>query len=209
MKGQTASSSYKPAKLDNGERVLVPPHIEAGTRIVVTTSRRHLPGTCEGLSRAGWQHGRPSAMINVDGPRRRKSGAGLIRDFGEVEHLQVSRKGPADFVSTADTRPEQTLKAELQKARPDFGFLLEEGGSFAGKDASTAGSSTRWTAPPTSCTACRSGQSRSRWKRKGRLSPASSMIRYGTRCSGPRRAPAPGTTTSACASPAAASWTSR
>ena len=41
VKGQTASSSYKPAKLDNGGRVLVPPHIEAGTRIVVNTSRRH------------------------------------------------------------------------------------------------------------------------------------------------------------------------
>jgi myo-inositol-1(or 4)-monophosphatase len=72
-----------------------------------------------------------------------KAARGLIRDFGEVEHLQVSRKGPADFVSTADTKAEQTLKAELQKARPDFGFLLEEGGSFAGKDASQ-----RWIVDP-------------------------------------------------------------
>ena len=110
-----------------------------------------------------------SAIINVMARAAEKAARGLIRDFGEVEHLQVSRKGPADFVSTADTKAEQTLKAELQKARPDFGFLLEEGGSFTGKDASTAGSSIRWTAPPTSCTACRSGRSRSRWKSEGEI----------------------------------------
>src|SRR3954467_2775657 len=84
-----------------------------------------------------------SAIINVMAPAPEKKARGRICDFGEVDHLQVSRKGPADFVSTADTKAEQTLKAELQKARPDFGFLLEEGGSFAGKDASQ-----RWIVDP-------------------------------------------------------------
>jgi len=54
------------------------------------------------------------------------AGQKLARDFGEVEHLQVSRKGPADFVSAADIRSEKTLIRELQKARPNFGFMLEE-----------------------------------------------------------------------------------
>jgi myo-inositol-1(or 4)-monophosphatase len=84
-----------------------------------------------------------SAIINVMARAAEKAARGLIRDFGEVEHLQVSRKGPADFVSTADTKAEQILKAELQKARPDFGFLLEEGGGFTGKDAGT-----RWIVDP-------------------------------------------------------------
>lgn len=58
----------------------------------------------------------------------RKAGRRLLRDFGEVEQLQVSVKGPSDFVSTADLRAEQTLKEELSKARPAFGFLMEESG---------------------------------------------------------------------------------
>lgn len=59
----------------------------------------------------------------------RKAGRRLLRDFGEVEQLQVSVKGPSDFVSTADLRAEQTLKEELSKARPAFGFLMEESGA--------------------------------------------------------------------------------
>jgi myo-inositol-1(or 4)-monophosphatase len=59
---------------------------------------------------------------------------GLIHDFGEVEQLQVSRKGPAGFVSEADYRAEHTLRAELGRARPAYGFLLEEGGEVAGTD---------------------------------------------------------------------------
>jgi len=62
----------------------------------------------------------------------RKAGPRLRRDFGEVQQLQVSRKGPADFVSQADQRAEQTLYEELKKARPDWGFLGEEGGARAG-----------------------------------------------------------------------------
>jgi myo-inositol-1(or 4)-monophosphatase len=63
-----------------------------------------------------------------------KAARGLLRDFGEVEQLQVSRKGPADFVSTADHKSERTLRAELSKARPGFGFLMEESGETPGTD---------------------------------------------------------------------------
>jgi myo-inositol-1(or 4)-monophosphatase len=62
----------------------------------------------------------------------RKAGQRLRRDFNEVAHLQVSRKGPADFVSKADQQSERTLYDELKKARPDWGFLLEEGGEIPG-----------------------------------------------------------------------------
>jgi len=73
-----------------------------------------------------------SGLLTVMERAARKAAPRLRRDFGEVEHLQVSRKGPADFVSMADKRCEQTLVEELQKARPDWGFLLEEGGVFEG-----------------------------------------------------------------------------
>jgi len=64
----------------------------------------------------------------------RKAGRGLIRDFGEIEHLQVSLKGPADFVSTADERTERILVQELSKARPGYCFLVEETGVIDGPD---------------------------------------------------------------------------
>jgi myo-inositol-1(or 4)-monophosphatase len=62
----------------------------------------------------------------------RKAGAKLRRDFNEVQHLQVSRKGPADFVSKADQQAERTLYDELRHARPDWGFVMEEGGIIEG-----------------------------------------------------------------------------
>jgi len=62
----------------------------------------------------------------------RRAAPRLRREFGEVQQLQVSRKGPADFVSQADERAEQTLYEELKKARPDWGFLGEEGGAREG-----------------------------------------------------------------------------
>src|SRR3977135_3421935 len=64
----------------------------------------------------------------------RKAARGLVRDFGEVEQLQVSVKGPGEFVSTADLRAERTLKTELMRARPGYGLLLEEGGATEGSD---------------------------------------------------------------------------
>lgn len=75
-----------------------------------------------------------SANINVMVKAVEAAGRGLLRDFGEVENLQVSRKGPADFVSQADIRTEKILVKELTKARPGVGFLLEEGGTIQGED---------------------------------------------------------------------------
>ncbi len=69
-----------------------------------------------------------SAVINVMEMAAQKAGRKLNRDFGEVEHLQVSRKGPADFVSSADLKAEKIIKQELFKARPNIAFLLEEEG---------------------------------------------------------------------------------
>jgi myo-inositol-1(or 4)-monophosphatase len=84
-----------------------------------------------------------SPLINVMVRAAEKAARGLVRDFGEVEHLQVSRKGPADFVSAADLKAERTLREELQKARPEFGFLMEESGASKGSDAEA-----RWIVDP-------------------------------------------------------------
>ncbi len=75
-----------------------------------------------------------SPLITVMTRAAIKAGRSLARDFGEVENLQVSRKGPADFVSAADTRTEDTLRVELAKARPKFGFLMEEAGAIPGQE---------------------------------------------------------------------------
>jgi len=63
-----------------------------------------------------------------------KAGRRLLRDFGEVEQLQVSVKGPGDFVSQADIRAEETLRSELSRARPGFAFLMEESGAHGADD---------------------------------------------------------------------------
>lgn len=73
-----------------------------------------------------------SGLIRVMERAARKAGQRLRRDFREIEHLQVSRKGPADFVSKADRAAERTLYDELKAARPDWGFLLEEAGEIPG-----------------------------------------------------------------------------
>ena len=75
-----------------------------------------------------------SALLNVMIAAARKAARALSRDFGEVENLQVSRKGPADFVSSADLKAEKTLYEELAKARPGYGFLMEERGAVDGTD---------------------------------------------------------------------------
>ena len=75
-----------------------------------------------------------SPTLNVMANAALKAARGLIRDFGEVEQLQVSIKGPGDFVSTADLKAEKVLRAELGKARPGYGFLMEESGGEAGSD---------------------------------------------------------------------------
>ncbi|MCV6547605.1 MAG: inositol monophosphatase [Cohaesibacter sp.] len=77
-----------------------------------------------------------SALLNVMVQAAMKAGRRLSRDFGELENLQVSRKGPGDFVSNADYQAEKILREELQKGRPNFGFLMEESGAEEGIDKS-------------------------------------------------------------------------
>jgi myo-inositol-1(or 4)-monophosphatase len=75
-----------------------------------------------------------SALMNVMVGAARKAGRSLSRDYGEVQHLQVSVKGPANFVSLADTRAEEIIYTELSKARPGYSFLMEERGVVTGAD---------------------------------------------------------------------------
>ncbi|MBV9570961.1 MAG: inositol monophosphatase [Alphaproteobacteria bacterium] len=77
-----------------------------------------------------------SPALNVMTSAARKAGRKLIRDFGEVENLQISLKGPADFVSVADKRTERILIEELQRARPGYPILSEEAGLLDGPDKS-------------------------------------------------------------------------
>ena len=84
-----------------------------------------------------------SAVINVMAKAADKAARSLKRDFGEVGQLQVSLKGPGDFVSNADLKSERTLRDELGKARPTFGFLMEESGESAGSDPDS-----RWIVDP-------------------------------------------------------------
>lgn len=75
-----------------------------------------------------------SPLMNVMTTAAIKAGKGLIRDFGEVDKLQIARKGVANFVTKSDIRTEKLLVKELSAARPEFGFLLEEGGEIIGKN---------------------------------------------------------------------------
>jgi myo-inositol-1(or 4)-monophosphatase len=84
-----------------------------------------------------------SALVNVMVAAARKAGRSLKRDFGEIEHLQVSLKGPANFVTAADHRAEEVLCNELAKARPGYGFVGEEGNLHEGSDKSH-----RWIVDP-------------------------------------------------------------
>ncbi len=77
---------------------------------------------------------KPSALGNVIIEAARKAGRSLARDFGEVEYLQVAKKGPADFVSNADHRAEDIIYEHLSKARPGYGFVMEERGIVEGTD---------------------------------------------------------------------------
>ena len=79
---------------------------------------------------------RHTPVMTVMVAAARKAARGLQRDFGEVENLQVSMKGPGDFVSAADKKAEKVLFEELSKARPGYGFLMEEGGVVEGADKS-------------------------------------------------------------------------
>jgi myo-inositol-1(or 4)-monophosphatase len=84
-----------------------------------------------------------SALLNVMIKAAYRAGRSLKRDLGEVENLQVSLKGPRNFVTAADRRAEEIVREDLAKARPDYGFLGEEGGARAGTDTNN-----RWIVDP-------------------------------------------------------------
>ena len=84
-----------------------------------------------------------SALMTVMINAARKAARGLVRDFGEAQALQVSRKGAADFVSRADHKAEQDIFDELSRARPKYGFIMEERGEIEGAD-----NSNRWIVDP-------------------------------------------------------------
>jgi myo-inositol-1(or 4)-monophosphatase len=77
---------------------------------------------------------RLSPQLNVVVNAVQKAGRRLLRDFGEAEKLQVSAKGPGDFVSQADMQAEETLRRELSRARPAFAFRMEESGTSGSED---------------------------------------------------------------------------
>jgi hypothetical protein len=121
-----------------------------------------------------------SALMTVMTGAAIKAGRGLKRDFGEIGNLQVSMKGPGDFVSLADQRAEKIIFEELSKARPGYGFVMEEGGVVEGSDKSHV-----WHIDPLDATTnlrSRSSPFRSRWSAKARSSPAASTIPPMTRC---------------------------
>ncbi|CAK7257633.1 MULTISPECIES: inositol monophosphatase family protein [unclassified Shinella] len=75
-----------------------------------------------------------SALLNVMVQAAFKAGKSLARDFGEVQNLQVSLKGPGDYVSQADRKAEKLIREDLMKARPTYGFLGEESDEIIGTD---------------------------------------------------------------------------
>ena len=84
-----------------------------------------------------------SPQINIITKACLKASRSLIRDFGEIENLQVSTKGPGDFVTSADKRTEKIIIEELQKAHSDYGIITEESGSI-----NTANKNNRWIIDP-------------------------------------------------------------
>lgn len=84
-----------------------------------------------------------SANLNVMMKTARKAGRNLLKDFGEVEQLQVSTKGPGDFVSRADKQAEEVIREDLMAARPSYGFLGEEDKEIDGEDPTR-----RWVVDP-------------------------------------------------------------
>ena len=97
LKGQTVSSSYKPAILENGLNIQVPPFIESGDEVVIDTRN------FEYIKKFNFMNS-ISANLNLMIKASEKASKILIRDFGEVEKLQVSKKGPKDFVTNADVK---------------------------------------------------------------------------------------------------------
>ena len=125
IKNQTASSSYKPALLDCGIKIDVPPFIESGEKNYIRYSYFRI---CEESKLMGLN----SPQYNLMYKACLKASKVLIRDFGEIEKLQVSEKGPGDFVTASDKRVEKILINELEKT--EYSLLTEESGFIKGKD---------------------------------------------------------------------------
>lgn len=133
-----------------------------------------------------------SANLNIMIKAARKAGRSLVKDFREVEQLQVSMKGAYDFVSRADIAAEKILKDELMGARPTYGWCAEESAEEEGTDPTR-----RWIVDPLDgttnfCTACRIGPCRSRWNTRARSWPVSCSTPPRTKCSLLKRAQARG-----------------
>ena len=207
VKGQTAASSYKPAILENGIRVLVPPFIGVGRAHRRRHQRNHLSAPRRlsvARSPVDREHDRrlttneprdshgPFALLNVMVQAAMKAGRSLSRDFGEVQNLQVSLKGPSDFVSQADRKAEEIVFAELSQGAA--GLSLPDGrarrrcrrGRPAPLDRRSARRHHQLPARPADVL-----PSRSRWNGRARSSPASSTIRPWTSSTPPSAAAAP------------------
>ena len=142
-----------------------------------------------------------SALINVMVKAARNAGRSLKRDLGEIEYLQVSLKGPANFVTQADKRAEELLYAELPSRGRVTASSARKAARAKAPTRATPGSSIPWTAPPTSCTASRNSRSRSPCSAKASSLPASSTIPPTTSSTSPSAARAPTSTSSGCVSP--------
>ena len=128
LKGQTVSSSYKPATLNNGLNIQVPPFIEAGDEIIIDTRNLRIYKKIFKIMNS------ISANLNVMIKASEKASKILIRDFGEIEKLQVSKKGPSDFVTNSDLKTEKIIIEELKKAKPNYSIISEENGTEKNKD---------------------------------------------------------------------------
>lgn len=104
-----------------------------------------------------------SALLNVMTAAAQKAARRMVRDFGEVENLQVSKKGPADFVSIADKKAEDTLVKELKKPVLIMALFLKKGPTSKVRTRPTPGSLIRSTAPQIFCTAFHTSPSPSHW----------------------------------------------
>ena len=129
-----------------------------------------------------------SANLNVMVKAARKAGRSLMKDFQEVENLQVSVKGAGDFVTKADIAAEKIIKDELLQARPTYGWIGEESGEIEGTDPTR-----RWIVDPLDgttnfCMDCRIGRYLLRSNTRGRSLLAWFMTRLKTNCFSPRRA---------------------
>ena len=118
LKGQTVSSSYKPAKLDNGLNIQVPPFIESGDEVIVDTRNLEYVKKFKMIS--------ISSNLNIMIKAAEKASKSVIRDFGEIEKLQVSKKGPRDFVTKTDKNVEKILIEELSKKKKTIPFYLKK-----------------------------------------------------------------------------------